>query len=105
MKKRKSAARRKNAGARRIKIQNRVAMISISMVVCMLVVLLAFKEHSLQVKYQANENRKSQLEEEITTEEARTKDIEDMGIYAERRICGKDCKRKDRSGEGQRDYL
>ena len=44
-------------------------MISISMVVCMLVVLLAFKEHSLQVKYQANENRKSQLEEEITTEE------------------------------------
>ena len=53
-------------------------MISISMVVCMLVVLLAFKEHSLQVKYQTNENRKAQLEEEITTEEARTKDIEDM---------------------------
>ena len=45
-------------------------MISISMVVCMLVVLLAFKEHSLQVKYQTNENRKAQLEEEITTEEA-----------------------------------
>ena len=44
-------------------------MISISMVVCMLVVLLAFKEHSLQVKYQTNENRKAQLEEEITTEE------------------------------------
>ena len=52
-------------------------MISISMVVCMLVVLLAFKEHSLQVKYQTNENRKAQLEEEITTEEARTKDIEE----------------------------
>ena len=61
MKKRKSAARGKNAGARRIKVQNRVAMISISMVVCMLVVLLAFKEHSLQVKYQTNENRKAQL--------------------------------------------
>ena len=71
----------KNAGARRIKVQNRVAMISISMVVCMLVVLLAFKEHSLQVKYQTNENRKAQLEEEITTEEARTKDIEDMQEY------------------------
>ena len=56
-------------------------MISISMVVCMLVVLLAFKEHSLQVKYQTNENRKAQLEEEITTEEARTKDIEDMQEY------------------------
>ena len=55
MKKRKSAARGKNAGARRIKVQNRVAMISISMVVCMLV--------------------------EITTEEARTKDIEDMQEY------------------------
>ena len=55
-------------------------MISISMVVCMLVVLLAFKEHSLQVKYQTNENRKAQLEEEITTE-ARTKDIEDMQEY------------------------
>ena len=81
MKKRKSAARGKNAGARRIKVQNRVAMISISMVVCMLVVLLAFKEHSLQVKYQTNENRKAQLEEEITTEEARTKDIEDMQEY------------------------
>ena len=53
-------------------------MISISMVVCM---LLAFKEHSLQVKYQTNENRKAQLEEEITTEEARTKDIEDMQEY------------------------
>ena len=79
--KRKSAARGKNAGARRIKVQNRVAMISISMVVCMLVVLLAFKEHSLQVKYQTNENRKAQLEEEITTEEARTKDIEDMQEY------------------------
>lgn len=79
--KRKSAAREKNAGARRIKVQNRVAMISISMVVCMLVVLLAFKEHSLQVKYQTNENRKAQLEEEITTEEARTKDIEDMQEY------------------------
>ena len=52
-------------------------MISISMVV----VLLAFKEHSLQVKYQTNENRKAQLEEEITTEEARTKDIEDMQEY------------------------
>ena len=77
MKKRKSAARGKNAGARRIKVQNRVAMIS----VCMLVVLLAFKEHSLQVKYQTNENRKAQLEEEITTEEARTKDIEDMQEY------------------------
>ena len=59
-------------------------MISISMVVCMLVVLLAFKEHSLQVKYQTNENRKAQLEEEITTEEARTKDIEDMHEYAEK---------------------
>lgn len=61
-------------------------MISISMVVCMLVVLLAFKEHSLQVKYQTNENRKAQLEEEITTEEARTKDIEDMQSdeYAEK---------------------
>lgn len=81
MKKRKSAERGKNAGARRIKVQNRVAMISISMVVCMLVVLLAFKEHSLQVKYQTNENRKAQLEEEITTEEARTKDIEDMQEY------------------------
>ena len=80
MKKRKSAARGKNAGARRIKVQNRVAMISISMVVCMLVVLLAFKEHSLQVKYQTNENRKAQLEEEITTEEART-NIEDMQEY------------------------
>ena len=56
-------------------------MISISMVVCMLVVLLAFKEHSLQVKYQTNENRKAQLQEEITTEEARTKDIEDMQEY------------------------
>ena len=77
MKKRKSAARGKNAGARRIKVQNRVAMISISMVVCMLVGLLAFKEHSLQVKYQT----KAQLEEEITTEEARTKDIEDMQEY------------------------
>ena len=59
MKKRKSAARGKNAGARRIKVQNRVAMISISMVVCMLVVLLAFKEHSLQVKYQTNESSAS----------------------------------------------
>ena len=58
MRGKKSAARRKNAGARRIKVQNRIAMISISLVVCMLVVLLAFKEHSLQVKYQANENRK-----------------------------------------------
>ena len=36
----------------------------------MLVVLLAFKEHSLQVKYQTNENRKAQLEEEITYAEA-----------------------------------
>ena len=71
MKKRKSAARGKNAGARRIKVQNRVAM----------VVLLAFKEHAWQVKYQTNENRKAQLEEEITTEEARTKDIEDMQEY------------------------
>ena len=53
MRGKKSAARKKNAGARRIKVQNRIAMISISLVVCMLVVLLAFKEHSLQVKYRA----------------------------------------------------
>ena len=77
-KKEKCCARKKR---RSTKVQNRVAMISISMVVCMLVVLLAFKEHSLQVKYQTNENRKAQLQEEITTEEARTKDIEDMQEY------------------------
>ena len=81
MKKRKSAARGKNARARWRKVQNRVAMISISMVVCMLVVLLAFTENSLQLKYQTNENSKAQLEEEITTEEDRTKDIEDMQEY------------------------
>ena len=33
------------------------------------------------MKFQTNEIRKAQLEEEITTEEARTKDIEDMQEY------------------------
>lgn len=81
MRKRKSVARRKNAGARRIKVQNRVAMISISMVVCMLVVILALKEHSLQIRYETNAQRKAQLEQEMETEEARTKEIEDMQEY------------------------
>ena len=42
--------------------------------------IVCFREHLLQVKYQTNENRKAQLEE-ITTEDVRTKDIEDMQEY------------------------
>lgn len=62
-------------------IQNRAAMLGISVVVCMLLVILLFKGHSLQEKIVANEIRKDQLNEQWEEEEARTGEIEDLQEY------------------------
>lgn len=75
--------RKKGAGAHRGRVQNRVAMISISGVVCMLLVMLVFQGRTLQAKYDANEVRKSELQKELELEEARTKEIEELQTYME----------------------
>ena len=81
MKKKKTAGKRKNTKARRTAMENKIAMIGISTVVCMLLVVLLFKGSSLQRRIDSNEAKKAQLEQKLTAEQARTEEIEEMQDY------------------------
>ena len=81
MKKRKTAGKQKNTKARRAAVENKVAMVGISTVVCMLLVVLLFKGFALQRRIDVNKAKQEQLEQEMTAEQARTQDIEDLQDY------------------------
>lgn len=81
MGKKKTAAKRKNTKAKRTNRENKVAMIGISIVVCMLLVILLIEGSSLQIKYQANEAKQAQLNEQLAAEQARTEEIEELQKY------------------------
>lgn len=62
-------------------MENKIAMIGISSVVCMLLVVLLFKGSVLQSRIDANEVKKSQLQQEMAAEQARTEEIEELQDY------------------------
>lgn len=66
---------------KRINIRLRAGMLGITLVVCLLLVTFVIKGRSLQAKISANEEKIAQLEEEITAEEARTGEIEELQDY------------------------
>lgn len=78
MKKKRTAAKRKNAKARRTDTQNKAAMIGISGVVSLLVIALLYQSASLQKKIEANEVRKAQIAEAYEDEQKRTEEIEQL---------------------------
>ena len=78
MKKRRTAAKRKNTKARRTDTQNKAAMIGISGVVSLLVIALLYQGTSLQKKIEANEVRKTQIAEAYAAEQKRTEEIEQL---------------------------
>lgn len=78
MKKKRTAAKRKNTKARRTDTQNKAAMIGISGVVSLLVIALLYQSASLQKKIEANEVRKVQIAEAYEAEQKRTEEIEQL---------------------------
>ena len=78
MKKKRTAAKRKNTKARRTDTQNKAAMIGISGVVSLLVIALLYQGTSLQKKIEANEVRKTQIAEAYAAEQKRTEEIEQL---------------------------
>ena len=78
MKKRRTAAKRKNTKARRTDTQNKAAMIGIIGVVSLLVIALLYQGTSLQKKIEANEVRKTQIAEAYAAEQKRTEEIEQL---------------------------
>ncbi|MGN0250735.1 MAG: septum formation initiator family protein [Oliverpabstia sp.] len=78
MKKKRTAAKRKNTKARRTDTQNKAAMIGISGVVSLLVIALLYQGASLQKKIEANEVRKAQIAEAYADEQKRTEEIEQL---------------------------
>lgn len=81
MGKKKTAGKRRNTKAKRTNIENKVAMIGISAVVCLLLILLLFEGVSLQKKIDANEVKQVQLDEQLAAEQARTEEIEELQKY------------------------
>lgn len=77
--------RRRNAGRRnqaRVQInQNKVAMLCITFVVCVLLVVLLFEGHSLKAKIAGNDGKTAQLEQQIEEENQRTDDISGLQDY------------------------
>ena len=71
-----AAKRKRHSKARKNYIQNRVAIKSITIVVCMLLVILLFHGRSLQDKVKENEVKLSKLQEAYEEEQARTEEIE-----------------------------
>ena len=62
---------------------NRAAMILITVVVCLLFAVLAYKDYQLNKRIEANLLRKAALEAEIEEERGRTGTILDMRDYME----------------------
>lgn len=76
MKKKKSV--RKPAAKSRFGGQNRVAMIVITFVLCILLSVLVVEGNRLRAKINSNDQKVTQLEQQIAEENARTEDIGQM---------------------------
>ena len=61
--------------------QNKVTMIGITFVVCVLMVALLVQGRKLNARLTANEQRTSELEQQIENENQRTEDIGEMQEY------------------------
>ena len=61
--------------------QNKIAMVAITMVVCILLAALVIQGNALQTKIEENDRRKAEVEQQLEEEEARTKEIEDLQDY------------------------
>lgn len=79
--KKQSSANKKNRARTIHQIQNRVAMLGISLVVCVLLIVLMVEGQSLQKKIDENIKRQTQLQEQLDAEAARTEEIEDLQEY------------------------
>lgn len=77
--------KRRNTGgknrARAQRHQNKAAMLSITLVVCILLAVLLYEGHSLKIKIAANEKKTVQLEQQIEEENQRTADIRELQEY------------------------
>ena len=62
---------------------NKIAMIGITMVVCMMLVLLYVQGRSVQRRISENTQRQQELAEQIDDEKERTKEIEAMQDYVQ----------------------
>lgn len=61
--------------------QNKVTMIGITFVVCVLMVTLLVQGQKLNAKLSSNQQRTSELEQQIENENQRTEDISEMQEY------------------------
>ena len=67
--------------AKRNRRYNKIAMIGICFVVCMLLVILFVEGRSVKAKIAENSERQQELTEQIEDETRRTEEIEDMQDY------------------------
>ncbi len=67
--------------AKRNRRYNKIAMIGITLIVCMMLVLLYVEGRSVQQRISANTQKQQELAEQIDDEKARTKEIEAMQDY------------------------
>lgn len=69
------------ARAKRNSKYNKIAMIGICFVVCVMLLLLFIEGRSVKEKIAANNERQQELTEQIEEEKERTEEIEDMQDY------------------------
>ena len=79
--KKQSSANKKNRARKIYQIQNRAAMLGISLVVCVLLIVLMVEAQSLQKKIDDNIERQAELQEQLDAETARTQEIEELQEY------------------------
>ena len=79
--KKQSSANKKNRAGKIYQIQNRAAMLGISLVVCVLLIVLMVEGQSLQKKIDDNIERQAELQEQLDAETARTQEIEELQEY------------------------
>lgn len=71
--------RKRNRPGRKVSPENRLAMLVILLVVCLLFSVLALEGFRLQDRYDAGVAREEELRREIQDEEQRTESIRQMG--------------------------
>lgn len=76
-----SSASKKNRARTIHQIQNRAAMLGISLVVCVLLIVLMVEGQFLQKKIDENIERQTELQEQLEAEAARTEEIEELQEY------------------------
>ncbi|MGI6007540.1 MAG: FtsB family cell division protein [Ruminococcus sp.] len=69
--------------AKRNRRYNKIAMMGITLVVCMMLVLLYVEGRSVQQRIADNTQRQQELEDQIDDEKARTEEIKDMQEYVQ----------------------